>query len=142
MSLTLLLHTTQIVSANEAGESKRIGPKLFICAVLTKYRCYLRAYLAPSPNFYNGHKQMRNEIETKLRTSREDEFKSLRTSNKSGKSVIKSAAERKQEAKDKETAEEEVKRRTFERAQRDFYGDKPIGTNPWMDSIGGTMFWM
>ena len=84
---------------------------------------------------------MRTDVEEKLKAEREAKFKPQRIANKKGK-FVKTAAEKEQEAKDKETAEKEVKHRTFERAKRDFYGEKPIVKNPWMDSIGGTMFWM
>ncbi|CAO2651958.1 Nn.00g002410.m01.CDS01 [Neocucurbitaria sp. VM-36] len=116
-------------------------PAYYADRLCERGRCYLRNYLAPSTDFFKNHKNMRTVVEDRLKAEREAIFKPDRKANKMGKSV-KTAAEKEQEEKDKETAEKEVKHKTFERAKRDFYGKVPIVKNPWMDSIGETMFWM
>jgi hypothetical protein len=75
---------------------------------------------------------MKNKLIEDAREARHARFKSLRTEKvvRGRKVYEKSAAERKQEDVDEERVDREVKRVTFEKAKKAFYGGD-IARNPW-----------
>lgn len=84
---------------------------------------------------------MVGDLEKSLKEAREKNYLPLRTKDSNGK-LCKSDGEKEQEAKDKKTLDETVRRRTFEKAIPAFYGPNQGVRNPWRDEIANTMFWM
>jgi eukaryotic translation initiation factor 2C len=107
-------------------------------------RCYLRDYLAPTPNTVSAtkHRQFKDELVIEAKQARKcKNFKQDVRTYRSKMMNVQSAAERRQELEDEKRVENKLKAKTFEMAREKFYAGS-AERNPWNPKSGGTTFWM